>query len=182
MARAFLSIGSNIAPEKNVQKAIRLLSVKTRVRGISTVYLTEPEGNPEQPPFYNLVVEIETDMSPQELKHRVLRKIEDDLGRVRTHDKYAPRPIDLDLILYDDLALKTKDLTLPSPEILSRPFVAFPLSELSPGLVLPETGVSINQVLTGLSQAKMKRMDRFTALLKKEVFNGGKSRKDSETH
>ncbi len=178
MVRAFLGIGSNIDPEENVQKAIRLLSLKARVRGISTVYLTEPEGNPEQPPFYNLVVEIETEMSPEELKHCVLRKIEDDLGRVRTHDKYAPRPIDLDLILYGNVALKTKDLTLPSPEILSRPFVAFPLSELSPDLVLPETGLTVNQVLAGLSQAKMKRMDRFTALLKKGVSNGGKSRKN----
>ncbi len=175
MARAFVGVGSNIAPEKNVQKAIRALSSKTRVRGISTVYLTEPEGDPEQPLFYNLVVEIETEMSPEELKHRILRKIEDDLGRVRTDDKYAPRPIDLDLILYDDIALQTKDLTLPSPEILSRPFLAFPLSELSSDLALPGTGLTLNQILPGLSQAKMKRMARFTALLKKEVFNGGKS-------
>ncbi len=175
MAQAFVGIGSNIAPEKNVQKAIRLLSLKTRVRGISTVYLTEPEGNPEQPPFYNLVVEIETEMSPEELKYRVLRKIEDDLGRVRTQDKYAPKTIDLDLILYDDLALQTKDLTLPNPEILSRPFLAFPLSELSPDLVLPGTGLTVRQVAARLSQAKMKRMDRFTTLLKKEVLNGGKS-------
>ncbi len=174
MVRAFLAIGSNINPEENVKKAIRLLTIKTQVIGISTVYLTEPEGRPGQPPFYNLVVKVETQMPPREFKYSILRTIENDLGRIRTEDTYAPRTIDLDLILYDDLALQTQDLTLPDPEILRRPFLAFPLSELSPDLILPGTDLSIKQVMGGLSKARMKPMDHFTQLLKKEVSNGCK--------
>ncbi len=172
MVRAFVAIGSNINPEENVKKAIRLLTLETQVITISTVYLTEPEGRPEQPPFYNLVVKVGTEMPPKEFKYRVLRTIEAELGRIRTEDKYAPRTIDLDLILYDDLALQTEDLILPDPEIVSRPFVAFPLSELSPDLVLPGTDLTIKQVIGGLSQARMKPLDGFTKLLKKEVSNG----------
>jgi len=175
MTRAYVAVGSNINPEENVKKAVHLLAHKTRVIGISTVYLTEPEGRSGQPPFYNLVVEVETEMPPKDLKYRVLRIIENDLDRVRTEDKYAPRTIDLDLILYNDLALQAEDLTLPDPEILRRPFLAFPLSELSPELILPGTALTIKQVLAGLSQARMKPMDGFTQLLRKEVSNGCKS-------
>ncbi len=174
MVRAFVAIGSNIEPEKNIERAMRLLALKTRIIGISTVYLTEPEGRPEQPSFYNLVVEVETEMPPEEFKHRVLRTIEDDLGRIRTEDKYAPRTIDLDLILYDDLALQAENLILPDPEILRRPFLAFPLGELSPDLILPGTALTIGQVAAGLSQAQMKPMGDFTRLLKKEVTRGCK--------
>ncbi len=174
MVRAFVAVGSNIEPEENVKRAIQLLALKTRIIGISTVYLTEPEGRPEQPPFYNLVVEVQTEMPPEDLKYRVLRVIEKELGRIRTEDKYASSTIDLDLILYDDLALQGEDLTLPDPEILRRPFLAFPLSELSPDLVLPGTALTLEQVLAGLPQARMKPMDGFTKLLKKEASNGGK--------
>ncbi len=175
MVRAFVAVGSNIEPEENVKRAIQLLALKTRIIGISTVYLTEPEGRPEQPPFYNLVVEVQTEMPPEDLKYRVLRVIEKELGRIRTEDKYASRTIDLDLILYDDLALQGEDLTLPDPEILRRPFLAFPLSELSPDLILPGTALAIKQVLAGLWQARMKPMDGFTKLLRKEISNGCKS-------
>ncbi len=172
MVRAFVAIGSNITPEENVKKAMRLLALKTQIIGISTVYLTEPEGRPEQPAFYNLVVEVDTEMSPVEFKYRILRAIESDLGRIRTEDKYASRTIDLDLILYDDLVLKTEHLVLPDPEICRRPFLAFPLSELSPDLVFPGTTLSIKQLLGRLSQSRMRPMDDFTKLLKTEVSNG----------
>ncbi len=175
MVRAYVAVGSNINPDENVKKAVHLLARDTRTIGISTVYLTRPEGRPEQPPFYNLVVEVETEMSAEDFKHRVLRVIENELGRVRTKDKYAPRTIDLDLILYDDLVLQSKDLTLPDPEIVRRPFLAFPLSELSPNLALPGTGLAIKQVLSGLSRETMKPLDSFTELLRKEVFSGNKS-------
>ncbi len=175
MVRAFVAIGSNINPEENVEKAMHLLALKTQVTGISTVYLTEAEGRPEQPPFYNLVVGVETEMPPREFKYRILRTIENDLGRIRTEDKYAPRTIDLDLILYDDLALQTEDLALPDPEIRRRPFLAFPLSELSPDLVLPGTGLGIKQVLARLSKMEMKPMEGFTKFLRKEVSNGCRS-------
>lgn len=175
MVKAYVAVGSNISPEENVKKALHLLAHNTRISGISTVYLTEPEGRPEQPAFYNLVVEVETERPPEDLKYSVLRVIENELDRIRTKDKYAPRTIDLDLILYDDLTLRSEDLTLPDPEILQRPFLAFPLSELSPNLALPGTGLGIKQVLARLSKTKMKPMEGFTELLRKEVSNGCKS-------
>lgn len=175
MTRAFISVGSNISPKKNIKKSLCLLSLKTRIIGISTVYLTAPEGRPEQSPFYNLVVEIETEMFPEELKYRVLKTIEAQLGRVRTEDRYAPRTIDLDLILYDELVVKDKKFNLPDPDILRRPFLAFPLDELAPTLVLPGSGLAIKQVLTRLPKATMKRIDDFTGFLKREVFLGCKS-------
>ncbi len=174
MVRAFVAVGSNIEPEENVKRAIQLLALKARITGISTVYLTEPEGRPEQPSFYNLVVEVETEMGPEEFKYGILRAIENNLGRVRTEDKYAPRTIDLDLILYGDLVLRAKDLTLPDPDILRRPFLLFSLGELSSDLILPGTGFTIKQAMAGLSKAGMKRMGRFTERLKREVFDGDK--------
>ncbi len=175
MVKAYVAVGSNIDPEENVKKAVRLLAHHTRIFRISTVYMTEPEGRPEQPPFYNLIVEVETEISPEELKYRVLRVIENELGRIRTRDKYAPRTIDLDLVLYDGLVLQVENLILPDPEILRRPFLAFPLSELSPDLALPGTGLAIQQVLSQLSRETMKPLYRFTELLRKEIFNGSKS-------
>ncbi len=175
MARAFIAVGSNIEPEENVRKAIRELASQVRIIGISTAYLTEPEGRPEQPLFYNLVVEIETNISPRELKYKIMRKIELDLGRKRMEDKYAPRTIDLDLILYDRLVEKSEDLSLPDPQILERPFLAIPLGELSPELVLPGIGLSITQVIARLKPKGMKALKDFTERLRKEIDDGSQS-------
>src|SRR5512143_1899534 len=124
MVRAFVGIGSNIDPAQNVRAALRCLARQTRLVAISTVYLTEPLGRPEQAPYYNCVAEIATDVPPTELKYGMLRGIEDALGRRRTQDKYAPRTIDLDLLAYGDLVLDTEGMRLPDPDILQRPFLA----------------------------------------------------------
>jgi 2-amino-4-hydroxy-6-hydroxymethyldihydropteridine diphosphokinase len=174
MMRAFVGVGSNIDPAENVRKAILLLAAQTHILGISTVYGTEAENQPDQPSYYNCVVEIETEASPKELKLRVLRRIEEELGRKRNEDKFAPRTIDLDLLMYGDLVLKTDDLTLPDPLILSRPFLAIPLSELAPDLILPGAGLSIEAVAGQLEQGSMKPLESYTELLKKEIFYGFK--------
>ena len=137
MARAFVSVGSNIDPADNVKKAVRLLGAQTRILATSTVYLTEPLGRSGQPPYYNCVLEIETGTPPLDLKLTVLRRIEDSLGRLRGSDKFAPRTIDLDLILYDDITIAGEVLTIPDPDILQRSFLAIALYELAPDLVLP---------------------------------------------
>ncbi len=172
MVQAFLAIGSNIDPEENVKKAIQKLASQVRVIGISTVYLTEPEGRVEQPLFYNLVVKIDTNIPPRKLKYQVLRRIELELGRKRKQDKYAPRAIDLDLVLYGNVVEKSEDLLLPDPQILDRPFLAIPLGELSPNLVLPGIGLSIRQVIAKLNPTAMKPMKNFAEVLRKEVRNG----------
>ena len=169
MARAFVSVGSNIDPEKNVHASLRLLKEKVFIRAISKIYRTDPIGPPGQPFFYNCVVEIETRLSALDLKLTILRAIETELGRIRTADKYAARIIDLDLILYNDHVITTEDLTLPDPEIARRPFLAIPLQELAPGLVLPGSGQSIDDAAKALAGSDMQVLEQYTEQLRKEI-------------
>jgi 2-amino-4-hydroxy-6-hydroxymethyldihydropteridine diphosphokinase len=170
MTRAFVGIGSNIEPEANVRAAIRLLARRTRLVGISMVYLSAALGRPEQPPYYNCVAEIETEAPPTEIKFGILRDIEHSLGRERTPDKYAARTIDLDLIAYGDLALDAEGMELPDPDILERPFLAIPLFELAPDMVLPRYGVPIREVAARLAQDGMKPLEEYAKLLRAESF------------
>ncbi|HXY54465.1 MAG TPA: 2-amino-4-hydroxy-6-hydroxymethyldihydropteridine diphosphokinase [Nitrospirota bacterium] len=181
MERAFVSVGSNIDPENNVIKAVRLLGAQTHVRAISTVYLTEPIGRAGQPPYYNCMLEIETVMPPLDLKRTVLRHIEDSLGRVRNKDKFAPRTIDLDLVLYDGITMDAEELTLPDPEILHRPFLAFSLHELAPDLILPGSGARIADVAAGMQRETMNPLESYTDMLREEIGHGSKHGKDPES-
>jgi 2-amino-4-hydroxy-6-hydroxymethyldihydropteridine diphosphokinase len=132
-----------------VPAAVKALAELVSLTAISTVYLSEAEGRPGQPHFHNCVVEIQTDLQPADLKHKVLRTIEAKLGRHRTQDRYAPRTIDLDLVLYEDVVLSTDDIVVPDPEILRRAFLAVPLAELDPDLVIPGTGTPMRTVAAG---------------------------------
>ena len=170
MARAFVSVGSNIDPETNVRTALLRLSKETDLRAISTIYLTEPLGRQGQPPFYNCVIEIETSLPPAELKFGVLRNIEAGLGRRRSDDKFAPRAIDLDLILYNGLVMTTPELTLPDPEILERPFLAITLSEIASGLVLPGSQSGIGEVAAKLSRTGMQPLRTYTDRIRREIL------------
>jgi len=172
LARAFIGVGSNVRPGENFRKAIKLLGLRLRIVAISTVYLTEPEGRPEQPPFYNGVVEVETELPPRELKLSVLREIELRLGRARHEDKCAPRTIDLDLLLYDDVVESTDDLTLPDPQIETRPFLAVPLHELAPKMKLPGAGRSIAEIAAAFSSHNMRPLDDYTKALRRELRYG----------
>jgi len=172
MARAFIGIGSNIDPAENVQAAIRSLAQKTHLVGISMVYCTDALGRPEQPPYYNCVVEIETEALPTEVKHGILRTIENNLGRKRTEDKYAPRTIDLDLIVYGDLTMDAEGIKLPDPEILERPFLAIPLFELAPDMVLAGYGLRIGEIAAKLPLDGMKPLKDYVKLLREEMSRG----------
>lgn len=172
MARAFIGIGSNIDPAENVQAAIRSLAQKTHLVGISMVYCTDALDRPEQPPYYNCVVEIETEAPPTEVKHGILRTIENNLGRKRTEDKYAPRTIDLDLIVYGDLTIDAEGIKLPDPEILERPFLAIPLFELAPDMVLAGYGLRIGEIAAKLPQDGMKPLKDYVKLLREEMSRG----------
>jgi 2-amino-4-hydroxy-6-hydroxymethyldihydropteridine diphosphokinase len=158
-------------PADNVRKALRLLAKDMRVVAVSTVYETEPERRPDQPRYYNCVVEIETEEEPPELK-RALRRIEERLGRVRTADKYASRTIDLDLLIYDDLTTETEALTLPDPDISNRPYLAAALAELAPALALPGTGLTMAALAERLPGPGMRALDEYTATLRREVAHG----------
>ncbi len=169
MVKAFIAIGSNIEPAENVAQALRLLASYVRVTRISTIYLSPAESRPEQPPYYNCVAAIETAMPPREIKHSVLRPIEDTLGRVRSDDKYAARTIDLDLIAYGDLAIETGDCVLPDSQIGERAFLAVPLYEVAPDWVLPTSGVSIAATAARLAECELKPLDAYTAAIRGEL-------------
>ncbi len=171
MVRAFVSVGSNIEPEKNMRSALRQLGELVTIRAVSTVYLTDPIGPTRQFPYYNCVLDVETDLAPLDLKLNVLRTIETALGRTRTSDKYAPRTIDLDLILYDEVVMTSDELVLPDPDILQRPFLAASVQELAPGLVLPGSGLSISAAAARMSYETVKPLEGYTKRIRKEILH-----------
>jgi dihydroneopterin aldolase/2-amino-4-hydroxy-6-hydroxymethyldihydropteridine diphosphokinase len=175
-ARAFIAVGSNISPEENVRAALLALARQEQIVAVSTIHRTKPEGRPDQPDFYNCVVEIKTEKTPEALKYQVLRRIEADLGRQRTSDKFAPRTIDLDLMLYDDLVLDTDRLVLPDPDIASRPFLAACLSELAPDLILPGTTSRVAEMFARLPQDNIRPLEDYTAQIKRDLHFFGRGR------
>lgn len=171
MASVFVTFGSNIAPEINVPRALDLLATTVRVAEVSTVYRTAPIGRPDQNPFYNGVFLIETDLDPRSLKFDLLRGIESELGRVRTADRYAPRTIDLDIALYGNLVVSEPDLYIPDPDIAARAFLAVPLAELAPEMVLPGGSETLAQIAEGLDRGEMVPLGEFTNLLRRRMGN-----------
>jgi len=163
---AFIGVGANIEPERNLRRALDLLRERTVVTGVSTVYRTTPLRHPEQPPFLNGVFRIDTGLPPQALKSDVCRAIEDALGRVRSADPWAPREMDLDIALYGDVVLDTPDLRIPDPEIRERPFLAAPMLELEPDLVLPDTGEALADVVARMDLTGMVSMCELTKALR----------------
>jgi len=165
MAQVFIGVGSNIEPAANIPRALDLLMRALRVTGISTFYRTPALGSVNQAPFYNGVIAAETDLPPRTVKFALLRNIEEQLGRRRGEDRYAPRTIDLDLVLYDDLIVKEADLILPDPEIARRAFLAAPLCELAPELKLPD-GRFICDVAAELAAKPLEALPEFTEMLR----------------
>ena len=140
-ATAYLSLGSNVEPEKNLPAALRLLAGEVRILGVSRVYATEPIGPPGQPDFLNAAVSITTERGPAELKRGVLRPIEARLDRERSGNPYEPRTIDLDLLWWD-----SSGGSVIEPDLLTRRHLARPLADIAPDLVHPETGESIREL------------------------------------
>lgn len=171
MPHGFIALGSNVSPEYNLEAALQWLARLTRLLAVSTVWKTPPLGRLDQDHYYNCVALIETDLPPWELKFQVLHGIEQNLGRMRTQDKFAPRTIDLDLILYDEMIMDTPELTLPDPDILRRPFLAAGVLELAPELRLPGFNLSISQVVANLSRDKMEPLMDYTRNLRKKIIH-----------
>jgi dihydroneopterin aldolase/2-amino-4-hydroxy-6-hydroxymethyldihydropteridine diphosphokinase len=171
MGRAFVSVGSNIDPEENVTRGLRLLDEQVGIRGVSTFYRTPALNRPQDPPFVNGVVEVDDRLSPVDLKKR-LRNIERTFGRERSADRYAPRTLDLDLLLYADQVSSSDGLTLPHPDLRERPFVAIPVLELAPDLILPGSGMALRSVADSLPRYPMEPLAELTQRLRTEVAHG----------
>jgi 2-amino-4-hydroxy-6-hydroxymethyldihydropteridine diphosphokinase len=169
MSIAYISMGSNIAPEENILKAVTLLLRHVVITGISTFYRTKPLDRPEQPGFYNGVVRIDTGIGAKDLKNHIIKKIEKDLGRRRSADKSAPRTIDLDILVFDSLVVHDRDLHIPDPDIEKRPFLAVPLYELDNELIVPGSGRPIREIAEQFRDHDMEPLDEYTEKLRRMI-------------
>ncbi len=162
MARAYLSIGSNLGGRvENCVIAVARLA-RTRdvdVRGVSSVYETEPWGKSDQPDFMNVVVELETKMPPRALLE-ACKEIEELMGRV-PGERWGPRVIDLDILLYEDRVLQDDDLIVPHPRMHQRRFVLQPLAEIAPGALHPLLKKTASELLGDLggSGGRVKKLE-----------------------
>jgi 2-amino-4-hydroxy-6-hydroxymethyldihydropteridine diphosphokinase len=137
---ALVALGSNLAPERHLPAAVRLLRERTVVRALSSAWATEPVGPAGQPPFVNAAVCLRTALPPDRLRDEVLRAVERELGRERTPDRFAPRPVDLDLAAYDPTRSTSGDRPLPDPDLLLYVHIAVPAAEIAGDWVHPATG------------------------------------------
>ncbi len=140
MATIYISLGSNINREQNTRAGINALKQAFGELVLSAVYESEAVGF-DGDAFYNMVIACEVS-TPVHQTNQILREIEDANGRDRSGPKFSSRTLDLDLLLYDDLQLNEKGLTLPRGEILKNAFVLWPLADIAPDLKHPEVNVS----------------------------------------
>jgi len=139
---AFVGLGSNLAdPVAQVSRALVALGSlpKTRVVRSSSLYRSAPVGYLQQPDFINAVAQLETELAPRTLLDTLLA-LEHECGRTRDFCN-APRTLDLDVLLYDDLIHHEHGLTIPHPQMHLRAFVLQPLCEIAPDCVIPGVGV-----------------------------------------
>jgi 2-amino-4-hydroxy-6-hydroxymethyldihydropteridine diphosphokinase len=158
MTRAFIGLGSNVGDRlQYLRQAVRRLGEREGVQviDVSSVYETEPVGPADQPWFLNAVAAVDTSLSPTALLHHT-QAIERGLDRVTVY-RWGPRTIDLDILLYGDVQVRTVTLTIPHAELCHRAFVMIPLLELDPEIALPDgTVVSTPlSVLTPLQQVRL---------------------------
>jgi 2-amino-4-hydroxy-6-hydroxymethyldihydropteridine diphosphokinase len=148
VTQAYVGLGANLGDrEGTVRQALDLLSEQVDVVAVSTLRETDPVGVVDQPRFLNGAARVETDLSPRELLD-VLLAVERELGRERL-ERWGPRTIDLDLLLYGDEAVSEPGLRVPHPRLHERRFALEPLAELDPALVVPGRG-PVQELLAGL--------------------------------
>ena len=153
MMTAYLGLGSNMGNRQdNLDRALEFLSQRLRVGKISSIYDTEPIGNTSQPRFLNLVCQVYTRLAPMELL-ALAKGIESKLGRTLSKSN-TPRPIDIDILFYDDQVIETPELVIPHPRLTERAFVLVPLAEIAPDLIHSVNGKSVKELLKELTEVQ----------------------------
>jgi 2-amino-4-hydroxy-6-hydroxymethyldihydropteridine diphosphokinase len=157
---AYVGLGSNLGdPVAQLRGALAALGAMpgSRVVARSALYRNPPMGPQNQPEYVNAVAALLTTLTAGGLL-RALQQIESDCGRVRGGQRWGPRTLDLDLLLYGDLQLASDELTLPHPGLASRPFVLVPLSEVAPALRLPR-GPLIASLVAAAGDGGLRRLE-----------------------
>jgi 2-amino-4-hydroxy-6-hydroxymethyldihydropteridine diphosphokinase len=155
---AYIGLGSNIGnPESHIRAALDQLKQHPDIQldKVSSLYQTSPVGYLNQADFINAVAKINTSLSPQALLE-VLLNIELNQGRERPF-KDAPRTLDLDLLLFDQIEIDTPSLTLPHPRMFSRGFVLVPLAEIAPQIDIPKQG-KLSDLIAQISTADIVKL------------------------
>jgi 2-amino-4-hydroxy-6-hydroxymethyldihydropteridine diphosphokinase len=134
--QVLIGLGSNINPDQNISEALRLLGSQVSIRNFSSIYQSPSVGS-SGPDYLNSAVLIDTDSSLDMLRKNILKPIENQLKRVRSSDKYMDRPIDLDVLIFNQ--------TVTDPELWTQVHVAVPASDVLPEFSNPKTGEKISQ-------------------------------------
>ncbi len=143
MVRTYIALGSNLNdPRGQVESGLKHLAhlPQSQWRGASSLYRTPPMGPAPQPDYINAVAALDTRLSAHALLDELLT-IERAHGRIRDGQRWGPRTLDLDILIYGELTLSDARLTVPHPGIAERAFVLLPLAELAPDLAVPGKGV-----------------------------------------
>jgi 2-amino-4-hydroxy-6-hydroxymethyldihydropteridine diphosphokinase len=160
--QVYLSFGANLGDRLgNLEQALWNISAYGTIDKISACYETKPVGYAEQPDFLNFACRMETPLSPQDLL-RNIKYIEEQMGRQASF-RNAPRPIDIDILLSEDIVMNTADLAIPHPRMLERAFVLAPLADIAPEIVPPGQSYSISELL---QQTDRKGIQRFPQALR----------------
>jgi 2-amino-4-hydroxy-6-hydroxymethyldihydropteridine diphosphokinase len=159
VAEALVALGGNVGDARaTLERAVAMFcdgdAVTLRAR--SSDYRTPPWGVESQPPFINLCLAVTTALSPRHLLARAQR-VEQALGRNRAREqRWGPRPVDIDLLAYDDVAWHDPDLVLPHPRLFERAFVLVPLAEIAPDRLI--AGIPVRDALARLDTAGIERL------------------------
>ncbi len=157
MATAFIALGANIGNrEENLRMALRGLTRMARVETVSSLYESDAVGS-AQPSFYNAVCGVETGLEPQSLL-RFLKSLEHEMGRRSGGPHWGPRPIDLDILLYDERVLEAEELVVPHPRMTERAFVLVPLSEIAPDVRDPVAGKTAAELAPSADVGAVRRI------------------------
>ena len=144
MADVYVAAGSNVEPERNLARALDEIEQQFGELAISPAYRNPPVGFAGED-FINLVVGFRTDDSPAQVKEN-LERIETSCGRPRNAPKWAPRAMDLDILMYDQLVSDAPGLILPRPDLLRRAYMLKPLADLAPQLLHPTKKQTIGEL------------------------------------
>jgi len=159
MTEALIALGGNLGDvRETLARAIAKLceSGDVRLLARSSDYLTPPWGVEDQPPFVNLCLAVDTVLAAQALLARA-QAVERALGRDRAREqRWGPRPLDIDILTYDDVVLNEPELTLPHPRLFERAFVLVPLAEIAPDLLI--AGIRVRDALARLDTTGIKKL------------------------